>query len=495
MPDKVMRRIIGFGGFQDLFKFRKVCQDLRTFIDETCLNVNCTSLSFTFLPNKISLVANFLDREDEEITYRNQENGCQIQNKPFQKLDFIDAFFKDLPLIMKYLPPCLPRLSFKFQYTNDESDKYIPEVQKNLNSVLRSRKTMLPVRKFIMNAFKEDQVLTILPHLDPMFLEEIWILDSEFWLGVDKILEINELTLRKVCHDFRNFIDDKLPDIGLTSVVIMITPRNISIYYDAGQQSNRLLYLKHDEGCLVKHNDMEYLLENEEFVDLFLKELAQFLNHQKSTLDSLRIICGKIKNEEEYQNVFFPILQKIQGILESKKNQLKVRCINFNAFKPAHVLTILPFIDPIPLKGIIISHPNFDISRESENIFDVKELSHLDQWKSAKVLKILYLNLSPDIRDFLHFNRVLVKIHTVSKELFEFLKEKMLCEPTMLTVFEITGYKRFDEEQEYLSAMEQYKTDEADGGVRKWKIQLPHHKKRLEVVYVPKRRHIVFSQS
>ncbi|CAL2046386.1 unnamed protein product [Caenorhabditis brenneri] len=303
------------------------------------------------------------------------------------------------------------------------------------------------------------------------------------------------LTLRKVCHDFRNFIDDKLPDIGLTSLVIMITPQNVSIYYDAGQQSNRLIYLKHDEGCLVKHNDMEYLLENKEFVDLFLKELAQILNHQKLRLQSLRLMGGDMEIEEVYQNVFFPLLQRIQDILESKKTLLKVKYISLDAFKPAHILAILPFINPVPLEDIIISHPNFDISRESENIFDVKELSHLDQWKSAKVLKILYLNLSPDIRDFLHFNRVLVKIHTVSKEFLELLKEKMLCDSTMLTVFEITGYIRFDEEQEYLSAMEHYKTDEADGGVREWKIQMPQHKKRLEVVYVPDRRHIVFSRS
>ncbi|CAL2046385.1 unnamed protein product [Caenorhabditis brenneri] len=191
MPDKVMSRIIGFGGFQDLFKLRKVCRDLRTFIDENCPNVNCTSLSLTFLPNKISLVANFLDREDEEITYRKQENGCRIQNKLFEKLDFVHAFFDDIHLILKYLPPCLPRFSLKFQYTNDESDYYIPEVQKNLNIVLESRNTKLPVRKFVMNAFKEEQVLTILPYLDPAFLEEIWILDSEFWLGVNKILETN----------------------------------------------------------------------------------------------------------------------------------------------------------------------------------------------------------------------------------------------------------------------------------------------------------------
>lgn len=193
MPEKVMRIIIGFGGFQDLFSLRKVCRDLRNFIDDNSPKVNCTSLSLTFLPEKISLIANFLEREDEEIVYRKHENGCQIQDKLFEKLNFIDSFSKDLRLILNYLPPCLPRLSFKFQYTNDESDNYIPEVQKTLNTIFKSGKTKLPVRKFVMNAYKEDQILTILPYLDPEFLEEIWILDSEFWLGVDKILEINEL--------------------------------------------------------------------------------------------------------------------------------------------------------------------------------------------------------------------------------------------------------------------------------------------------------------
>uniref|UniRef100_A0A1I7ULH9 F-box domain-containing protein n=1 Tax=Caenorhabditis tropicalis TaxID=1561998 RepID=A0A1I7ULH9_9PELO len=193
MPDRVLEKIISFAGFQSLLTLRKTCQDFRVFVDESFSKVNCTSISLDFRPDKITFISNFSDREDEEITYRKHENGCVIQQKLIENADFVDSFFEDFQLLLNFLELPLPRSSLKFEYTNDETDQYILSIQKKIKTVLESRSSKFQVEKFIMNAFNESQVLSILPFLDSKFLKEIWILDSEFWLGVDQIMEINEV--------------------------------------------------------------------------------------------------------------------------------------------------------------------------------------------------------------------------------------------------------------------------------------------------------------
>lgn len=195
MPEVVLNIIIGLGDFQTVFKLRRVCHDLRNYIDDSHPKINCISIGASFIPKKITLIINFPDREDEQITYRGAVgfDSTEIQEEKYVKgIDFVDAFFQNFSYILPHLPLLLPRFSLKFQYTNDKTDLFIPGVLKKFEATLGSRQNQLAVGSFIMNAYTEDQLLRVLPHLDPKHLKEIHVLNAEHWLGVHKLLEINE---------------------------------------------------------------------------------------------------------------------------------------------------------------------------------------------------------------------------------------------------------------------------------------------------------------
>lgn len=301
--------------------------------------------------------------------------------------------------------------------------------------------------------------------------------------------------LRKVSHDLRNFIDEKVPDVKFTSLVIHINPTHMTIYYDINRQSSSILFIKHQEGCLVKHDDMEQLLKNADFMDVFFKDFEIILNHQKSKIDFFRLILGAVDDEEEYQTFINPILLRIQNILKTKNQPLKVRTINLDAFKQDHVLAIVPYIDPKLLEIITFRHPSYSVSQESEEIFQIDRVVELAQWKNAKFVKNFHLKLSPVITDFLHFKKVCLAVHTVSTTELQVLREKMLNPLTVLEEFDIVRYEKFSDEPKFLSSFGVYEPigiDNLDEGDRKWIFRIPNNKGRLEILNFVEQQRIVF---
>ncbi|EFO83166.1 hypothetical protein CRE_12987 [Caenorhabditis remanei] len=126
-------------------------------------------------------------------------------------------------------------------------------------------------------------------------------------------------TFRKVCSDYRNFIDDKTPNISVTGITIHVYPQRMYLYYKiSGNEKTLILYKKHPDGCAVNHNDREHVMENEEVLSVFLRDFEFFIKHQKSALEQFHFHSLYLPNEEEFHHLISPILHKTIKILKSR---------------------------------------------------------------------------------------------------------------------------------------------------------------------------------
>ncbi|CAL2046384.1 unnamed protein product [Caenorhabditis brenneri] len=232
MPEVVMDRILEMRDVRSILNLRKVCNLLRSYIDNNAPNSNCISISVTVVTKKILLNCDFSDKKDTVIAYYQDKKGCVVEyesnKKSFKNESFIDIFVNDLKTILHFQKDPLQRfsLSFKYEIHKNQVDD-TSEIQQKLKEILESRKSQLPVEKFVMNAFKGEQIMSILPCLNPKFLKEIWILDPTFWgdklnsLDISEAAELNQWKSAKNIFIRRSVEPTAIPLFGHTKTAFL----------------------------------------------------------------------------------------------------------------------------------------------------------------------------------------------------------------------------------------------------------------------------------
>ncbi|KAF1754143.1 hypothetical protein GCK72_020703 [Caenorhabditis remanei] len=246
------------------------------------------------------------------------------------------------------------------------------------------------------------------------------------------------LTLRKVCRDYRNFIDDKTPNINLTRLFITVNLKRIELYCGTSKKDKEIYYVKHPGGFVINHNfGRDHIMENEEISSVFLRDFELIIKHQKSALEYFHFNSGSMTNEEEFHQFISPIFSETMKILKSRPRPLKVKEFKMNAFREEHVMSILPFLDANLLTNISMDHTDYGAFEKNDTVMKLNKILELPQWKNATNLDISHLYVTEPVEKFLGFTKVTIWKKSVSGNDLLSIKKKFLSPNNQTEEFSI----------------------------------------------------------
>ncbi|EFO83134.1 hypothetical protein CRE_12988 [Caenorhabditis remanei] len=243
-------------------------------------------------------------------------------------------------------------------------------------------------------------------------------------------------TLRKTCHDYRKFIDDKTPNSNLTGIFIRVHPKRMYLYYEISGERQQIVYKKHPDGCVVNHNAHEMFLRNEDFIPLFFRDFELIIKHQKSALEHFHFHSGCLTNEKELQQYISSIFAKTMNILKSRPRPLKVKEFKIDDCEHEHVMSILPFLDANLLTNISMKFDYVTFVVDG-TVMKLNEIMSLPQWKNATNLDMSYLYVTESFQAFFGFKRVVICKQSVTGTNLLPVKEKFLSPNNQTEEFSI----------------------------------------------------------
>ncbi|CAL2051459.1 unnamed protein product [Caenorhabditis brenneri] len=204
------------------------------------------------------------------------------------------------------------------------------------------------------------------------------------------------LTLRKVCHSLRNFIDDSCFKTDLDDIRITIGPTG----YSVSCKSHNASWTDASSSKDWSSNDLKIILK-----------MAQ-----NSKLSYFNVNTNPDNAEG---------LDDLEDIL---KNQTRPLQTEHFVMEGSEILKVLPYIDSKTLKEISISPEHY--GTDDQNLDGIEQLLELEQFKNAAELTISYWFLvRADLRKFLHFQEISVKFHEMTLEELVALKEAFVTSP------------------------------------------------------------------
>ncbi|CAL2047415.1 unnamed protein product [Caenorhabditis brenneri] len=220
------------------------------------------------------------------------------------------------------------------------------------------------------------------------------------------------LTLRKVCHFLRNFIDDSRFKTDLQIIGIVINSSGFSV----SCVSRNALSTKQ---CFAK--------------DWNSRDLTIILKLSQNT----KLSGFYVKTNQH--NV-----GGLDDLVEILKNQTRPLQTEHFEMEGSEILKVLPYIDSKLLKRISIIPENDQTN--NQNLVGLEQFLELEQFKNAMELNISYYFLvRADLRKFFHFQGISVKLHETSLEELVALKDAFVSS-THMEFFNLNG-RGWDENQ------------------------------------------------
>ncbi|CAP21021.1 Protein CBG24403 [Caenorhabditis briggsae] len=224
-------------------------------------------------------------------------------------------------------------------------------------------------------------------------------------LVLDKIIEFSDLkavlTLRQVCRDFRNFIDDlkdsKLPDSKFAQIEIISDKDEKKITFDFKFQWKNNKYGKF-EYCGCGDQDLEWILK-----------------FQKSNLQRLYFHFDDFQLQTESSIHTLPI--KLSNMFNASGRKIKTRELSIKTYHQSQVTPFLPIADLEALKIIDL------YSLEDNMEIEIDEIVKIEQWKKAKEMNCDFHVVNLKVEDICHFSRYRVQSNTISARDLDFLKK------------------------------------------------------------------------
>ncbi|CAL2047398.1 unnamed protein product [Caenorhabditis brenneri] len=214
------------------------------------------------------------------------------------------------------------------------------------------------------------------------------------------------LTLRKVCHSLRNFIDDSCFKTDLDSIEITIGPNGFFVICRTNPLWTNRTSLADGWNS---------------------KDLKTILKMTQNTKLS-RICVNTNRDNAEGLNV-------LEEILKNQTRPLQAEQFEMGG---SEILKVLPYIDSKILKEIYI-RPARRAGADDQVLDGIEEVIELEQFKNAMELTIDYCFLvRADLRKFFHFQRVSMKLHETSLEELVALKEAFVTS-THMVYFTLSG--------------------------------------------------------
>ncbi|KAF1764224.1 hypothetical protein GCK72_004171 [Caenorhabditis remanei] len=385
--------------------------------------------------------------------------------------------------------------------------------------------------------------------------EEVSIMDMPD-LVMRKILgNVDFLTimkLRKVCHAFRNFIDDTKLDYGFNRVCFVFRPSliRVVIYRSNPMVSsntdpitlnyaNRIIlnYAKYATSSLVNITgwDRVKFLEEEDFLDVFSRDFKVILRNQR--LGSMKLEIEENQDYDLLDSLFYKeflkgnftfISNKKYGWWSCRRNRLKsqwefvdhLRDVNgepllkpsvdqfYDCFKTVlksrgnlirieelyiEIMESYHFMDIA--RFIDMKHMKcLDIVRLDQSGFKkeqqfLDEIVELDGWECIQELTISNFHVTIPLERFLHKSHLNIQIPTISMEDVLLLKMRLLTSP----VFE--DYTIYSDDlkdmDRLISVLGRFQVD--DDQEKHWYYRIPDTKQVLDIGHAHDYNHTYFS--
>ncbi|CAL2047382.1 unnamed protein product [Caenorhabditis brenneri] len=214
------------------------------------------------------------------------------------------------------------------------------------------------------------------------------------------------LALRKVCHSLRNFIDDTRFKTDLDNISITIRPTGFSVF------------------CL---NPNAFWMDGSGFAKDWtpndLKTILRLVQNSKLSRFSVNTSSNSAEG-----------LDDLEEILKNQTRPLQTEHFDMEG---SEILKVLPYLDSKTLKNITIAPENYET--DDQNLDEIETVIRLEQFKNAVELHINpCFSVRADLRKFLHFQRVSVKLHETSLEELVALKEAFVTS-THMELFDLNG--------------------------------------------------------
>ncbi|UMM37177.1 hypothetical protein L5515_009034 [Caenorhabditis briggsae] len=206
IQDVVMKCIMKKLDFESIQNLRKVCRTFRNFIDENKIDNNLAGIIVGFYQTKIKLIlrteVKYLD-----FWYQKEENGCLVVKEkrmdPPDKVhleknaDFVDVFLREFKILMDHQKSVLEEIYVGFhEQFGSELTADAQRMSNGIESTLKSRKQFLRVERMYLLMISQENVMKILPHLDPAFLERIDLNHSQEYpkrlFAIDKLIVLEQ---------------------------------------------------------------------------------------------------------------------------------------------------------------------------------------------------------------------------------------------------------------------------------------------------------------
>lgn len=275
-------------------------------------------------------------------------------------------------------------------------------------------------------------------------------------------------TLRKVCHDLRNFIDDKKPDIGLSYVLIRVGPSAITAYWHCRDFFSGVQYEQRSWSSAG-----EPVSESVIYQERFFADLAVILSHQKSLLPMLNVTIGILEKETD------EFYEKLGKILQSVPQ--KVRKLELQVRNHAQILQILPFLDQESLKSIVFSN----VANAERPIFELTEIRELEQWKRAEELEMHTISMGPGtkLKDFMHFSDILINLERIT------IEELLSVKETFLTSSKHVSYRisfiNLENREQFVAQLGEPSDTLPEYELLEWWLRTNDERRKLRIVLRP----------
>lgn len=209
MPDLVMKNILRSSGLRSILVLRKVCRDLRNYIDDVEPEISLESLEISVGSTKqgtkeiVLGITSF--NEHHTVYFRKHFGGCQVvygkKKKLVQNLDYHSAFLRELDFILERHKSVLK--IFRVNMSSNTSDFWGSFVT-NLNA----RKKQLQVKYFSVKA-ERHQALQLLSSVSSKILKRI-----ELCLTKPEVVNAEEFAVFEHWHGAEELFTEGLTILG-----------------------------------------------------------------------------------------------------------------------------------------------------------------------------------------------------------------------------------------------------------------------------------------
>lgn len=238
-------------------------------------------------------------------------------------------------------------------------------------------------------------------------------------------------SLRKTCHDLRNFIDDSTYDPKIRQCAIWVDRSlgseeerrfgEVVMYYD--HWNFGVGYKETKEGCHVAQNENGKTLKNENFLEIAGNDIGLNIGLQKSRIELFEILHGSRTDPGFRETIWMPFLEHLSRNLKNRPRPLKIEEFKTCPLNQDEILLVLPFLEAESIQKIHFYDSFYTDGRPDEPL-EINEILELEQWKMATIFTSdLFIDLEQLHGNFGHFELVHVRVKEIVAEDLEKIRK------------------------------------------------------------------------